>query len=89
MSNKKDKNSHKEILGKLTQLHAERILSESVDSLCRDGANMPIVCVHCKSFITCECSFSTPFWAPSYSRGTNSKQVRASIVCTGYQSVQS
>ena len=42
-------------------------LSESVDSLCRDGADPPIVRVHRKAFLTRECSRSKPFCAPSYS----------------------
>ena len=42
-------------------------IRESVDSLCRDGADTPIVRVHRKAFLTCERSRSKPFWAPSYS----------------------
>ena len=42
-------------------------IRESVDSLCRDGTDTPIVRVHWKAFLTCECSRSKPFWAPSYS----------------------
>ena len=44
-----------------------RIIRESVDSLCRDGADTPIVRVHRKAFLTRERSRSKPFWAPSYS----------------------
>ena len=29
---------------------------ELVDSLCKDGTDIPIVCVHWKAFLTCECS---------------------------------
>ena len=43
------------------------IIRESVDSLCRDGADTPIVRVHRKAFLTRERSRSKPFWAPSYS----------------------
>ena len=39
---------------------------ESVDSLCRDGAGPPIVCIHWKAVLTRECSCSKPFWTPSY-----------------------
>ena len=42
-------------------------IRESVDSLCRDGADMPIVHVHRKAFLTRERLHSKPFWAPSYS----------------------
>ena len=42
-------------------------IRESVDSLCRDGADTPIVRVHRKAFLTRERSRSKPFWAPSYS----------------------
>ena len=42
-------------------------IRESVDSLCRDGADTPIVRVHRKAFLTRERSHSKPFWAPSYS----------------------
>ena len=41
-------------------------IRESVDSLCRDGAGPPIVCVHWKSVLTRERSCSKPFWTPSY-----------------------
>ena len=41
-------------------------IRESVDSLCRDGANMPIVHVHWKTYSTCQGSHSKFFWAPSY-----------------------
>ena len=44
----------------------EDIIRESVDSLCRDGAGPPIVCVHWKSVLTRERSCSKPFWTPSY-----------------------
>ena len=44
-----------------------KIIRESVDSLCRDGADTPMVRVHRKAFLTCERSCSKPFWAPSYS----------------------
>ena len=47
-----------------TTLHSVR---ESVDSLCRDGADTPIVRVHRKAFLTRERSRSKPFWAPGYS----------------------
>ena len=47
--------------------HTIRNIRESVDSLCRDGADMPIVRVHRKAFLICERSRSKPFWAPSYS----------------------
>ena len=43
------------------------IIRESVDSLCRDGADTPIVRLHRKAFLTHERSRSKPFWAPSYS----------------------
>ena len=39
-------------------------IRELVDSLCRDGADTPIVCVHWKAFLTRERSCSKPFWAP-------------------------
>ena len=42
-------------------------IRESVDSLCRDGADTPIVRVHRKAFLTRERSRSKPFWAPNYS----------------------
>ena len=42
-------------------------IRESVDSLCRDGADLPIVRVHRKAFLTRERSRSKPFCAPSYS----------------------
>ena len=42
------------------------VIRESVDSLCRDGAGPPIVCVHWKSVLTRERSCSKPFWTPSY-----------------------
>ena len=42
------------------------IIRESVDSLCRDGTNTPIVRVHTKAFQTHERSHSKPFWALSY-----------------------
>ena len=41
-------------------------IRESVDSLCRDGANTPIVCVHWKTISTREHSCSKLFWPPSY-----------------------
>ena len=40
-------------------------IRESVDSLCRDGAGPPIVCVHWKSVLTRERSCSKPFCTPS------------------------
>ena len=43
------------------------VIRESVDSLCRDGTDTPIVRVHRKAFLTRESSRSKPFWAPSYS----------------------
>ena len=43
------------------------IIRESVDSLCRDGADTPIVRVHRKAFLTRERSRSKPVWTPSYS----------------------
>ena len=43
------------------------IIRESVDSLCRNDADTPIVRVHRKAFLTHKCSRSKPFWAPSYS----------------------
>jgi len=43
------------------------VIRELVDSLRRDGANRPIVCVHRKAFLTHECLHSKPFWATSYS----------------------
>ena len=43
------------------------VIRESVDSLCRDGADTPIVHVHRKAFLTRERSRSKPFWAPTYS----------------------
>ena len=49
----------------------EQLIRESVDSLCRDGSDTHIVCVHTyvhrKVFLTREHSHSKPFWAPSYS----------------------
>ena len=42
-------------------------IRESVDSLCRDGADTPIVRVHRKAFLTRERSRSKPFWTSSYS----------------------
>ena len=55
--------SHSEkVTGKLSAS-----IRESVDSLCRDGADTPIVRVHRKAFLTRERSRSKPFWAPSYS----------------------
>ena len=45
--------------------HEERLgnIRESVDSLCRDGADTPIVCVHWKAFLTREYSRFKPFSA--------------------------
>ena len=43
------------------------IIRESVNSLCRDGADPPIVRVHRKVFLTRERSRSKPFCTPSYS----------------------
>ena len=65
------------------------VVSESADSLCRDGADTPIVRVHRKAFLIREYLHSKPFWAPSYSmpaflntpqvltwsRGANGKRV--------------
>ena len=42
------------------------IIRESVDSLCRDDARPPIMCIHWKSVLTRERSCSKPFWTPSY-----------------------
>ena len=42
------------------------IVSESVDSFWRDGADTPIVLVHRKA-LSRECSHTKPFWTPSYS----------------------
>ena len=54
--------------GQYSTEHAESLnIRESVDSLCRDGADTPIVPVHRKAFLTRERSRSKPFWAPSYS----------------------
>jgi len=39
-------------------------MRESVDSLCRDGTDTPIVRVHRKAFLTHERLRSKPFWAP-------------------------
>ena len=39
------------------------LIRESVDSLCRDGADTPIVRVHWKAFLTRECSRFKPFSA--------------------------
>ena len=39
------------------------VCTKLVDTLCRDGADMPIVCVHTKAFLTCGHSCSKPFWA--------------------------
>ena len=47
--------------------NSEDRIRESVDSLCRDGADTPIVRVHRKAFLTRERSRSKPVWAPSYS----------------------
>ena len=47
--------------------HMNLIIRETVDSLCRDGADTPIARVHRKAFLTRERSRSKPFWAPSYS----------------------
>ena len=41
-------------------------IRESVDSVCRDDADTPIVRVLWKAFLTHECSYSKPFWASSY-----------------------
>ena len=40
-------------------------IKELVDSLCRDGADMLIVCVDWKAFLTGQHSCSEPFWALS------------------------
>ena len=40
-------------------------IRESVDSLCRDGADTLIGCVDWKAFLTGEHSCSEPFWALS------------------------
>ena len=50
---------------KQSLFHSHNI-RESVDSVCRDGAGPPIVCVHWKAVLTCEHSCSKPFWTPSY-----------------------
>ena len=42
------------------------LIRELVDSLCRDGADTPIVRVHWKAFLTRECSRFKPF---SYANG--------------------
>ena len=42
------------------------VIGESVDSLCRDGSDPRIVCVHWKTFLTRERLRSKRFWAPSY-----------------------
>jgi len=42
------------------------LIRESVDSLCRDGADTPIVRVLTKALETLERSCSKPFRAPSY-----------------------
>ena len=47
-------------------LQLEAFIRESVDSLCRDGAGPPIVCVHWKAVLTHERLCSKPFWTPSY-----------------------
>ena len=41
-------------------------IRESVDSLCRDGADTPIVRVHTKALLTLKRSFSRHFRVPSY-----------------------
>ena len=41
-------------------------IRESIDSLCRDGADTPIVRVHTKALETLKRSRSKPFRAPSY-----------------------
>jgi len=46
---------------------AKEVIRESVDPLCRDGADPPIVRVHRKAFLTHERSHSKPLCAPSYS----------------------
>ena len=52
---------------KVPQTAACAVIRESVDYLCRDGADTPIVRVHRKAFLTRERSRSKPFWALSYS----------------------
>ena len=42
-------------------------IRESVDSICRDGADTPIVHVYWKAFLTRKHSCPKPFWPPSYS----------------------
>ena len=42
-------------------------IRELVDSLCRDGADTPIVRVQRKTFLTRKRSHPKPFWAPGYS----------------------
>ena len=46
--------------------HSIHCIRESVDSLCRDGSDPRIVCVHWKAFLTRERLCSKRFWAPSY-----------------------
>ena len=61
-------NEHTKIMaGRSSSSPGSTCIRESVDSLCRDGADTPIVCVHRKAFLTRERSRSKPFWAPSYS----------------------
>jgi len=38
------------LFGNCIRVNAVQIIKESVDSLCRDGADMPIVRVHTKAY---------------------------------------
>ena len=51
--------------GRGSQVDENLVIRESVDSLCRDGADTPIVRVHRKAFLTRERSRSKPFWTTS------------------------
>ena len=53
-------------VGCLISHQAAMNVRESVNSLCRDGAGPPIVCVHWKAVLTRERSCSKPFWTRSY-----------------------
>ena len=55
------------ILLHVAVLRCSLCIRESVDSLCRDGTDTPIVCVHTKAFETHEHSRSKRFWALSCS----------------------
>ena len=50
----------------LSTVYCILYIRESVDSLCRDGSDPRIVCVHWKTFLTRERLRSKRFWAPSY-----------------------